>query len=42
MTFLNNSTEISQTNDAFTNIPIRRNYKTNVSGNLLTKKERLT
>jgi hypothetical protein len=37
MTFLNNSTEIC-TNDAFTNIPIRRNYKTNVSGNLLTKK----
>ena len=24
-------------NDAFTNIPIRRNYRTNVSGNLLTK-----
>ena len=36
MTFLNNSTEIC-TNDAFTNIPIRRNYRTNVSGNLLTK-----
>ena len=37
MTFLNNGTEIC-TNDAFTNIPIRRNYRTNVSGNLLTKK----
>ena len=37
MTFLNNDTEIC-TNDAFTNIPIRRNYRTNVSGNLLTKK----
>lgn len=36
MTFLNNGTGIC-TNDAFTNIPIRRNYKTNVSGNLLTK-----
>ena len=37
MTFLNNGTEIC-TNDAFTNIPIRRNYRTMVSGNLLTKK----
>ena len=37
MTFLNNGTEIC-TNDAFTNIPVRRNYRTNVSGNLLTKK----
>ena len=37
MTFLNDGTEIC-TNDAFTNIPIRRNYRTNVSGNLLTKK----
>ena len=37
MTFLNNGTAIC-TNDAFTNIPIRRNYRTNVSGNLLTKK----
>ena len=37
MTFLNNGTEIC-TNDAFTNIPIRRNYRTNVSGNLLTRK----
>ena len=37
MTFLNNGSVIC-TNDAFTNIPIRRNYKTNVSGNLLTKK----
>lgn len=36
MTFLNNGTAIC-TNDAFTNIPIRRNYRTNVSGNLLTK-----
>ncbi|WP_051082679.1 DUF6562 domain-containing protein [Butyricimonas synergistica] len=36
MTFTNNGNEIT-TNDAFTNIPIRRNYKTNVSGNLLTK-----
>ena len=30
MTFLNNGTAIC-TNDAFTNIPIRRNYRTNVS-----------
>ena len=37
MTFLNNDTEIC-TNDAFTNIPIRCNYRTMVSGNLLTKK----
>ena len=37
MTFLNNGTEIT-TNDAFKNIPIRRNYKTTVTGNLLTKK----
>ena len=36
MTFLNGTTEIN-TNDAFTSIPIRRNYQTNVSGNLLTK-----
>lgn len=37
ITFMNGATEISR-NDAFTNIPIRRNYRTNVSGNLLTKK----
>lgn len=37
MTFYNGETEIT-TNDNFKNIPIRRNYKTNVSGNLLTKK----
>lgn len=37
MTFYNGDAEIA-TNDAFKNIPIRRNYKTNVSGNLLTKK----
>lgn len=36
VTFLNNNTPIT-TNDNFKNIPIRRNYKTNVSGNLLTK-----
>ena len=36
MTFYNGGTEIC-TNDAFTNIPIRRNYRTNVSGNLLTR-----
>ena len=36
MTFLNGTTEIS-TNGDFKNIPIRRNYRTNVSGNLLTK-----
>ena len=41
MTFLNNDTEIC-TNDAFTNIPIRRNYRTMVSGNLLTKQVRST
>ena len=36
MTFFNRETEIS-TNDAFKSIPIRRNHRTNVSGNLLTK-----
>lgn len=36
MTFLKGTTEIS-TNSDFTHIPIRRNYRTNVSGNLLTK-----
>lgn len=41
MTFLNNGTAIC-TNDAFTNIPIRRNYRTNVSGNLLTKQGDIT
>ena len=37
MTFLNGTTEIS-TNGDFKNIPIRRNYRTNVSGNLLPLK----
>ena len=37
MEFLNNGTTIT-TNDQFTNIPLRRNYRTNVTGNLLTKK----
>ena len=32
-----NVLEYKEINDAFKNIPIRRNYKTNVSGNLLTK-----
>lgn len=41
MTFLNNGTAIC-TNDAFTNIPIRRNYRTMVSGNLLTKQGDIT
>ena len=36
MEYLNNGTSITE-NDLFKNIPIRRNYKTNVSGNLLTK-----
>ncbi len=36
MTFLNGTTPIV-TNDNFRNIPIRRNYRTNVSGNLVTK-----
>lgn len=36
VTFINDGNNIT-TNDAFKNIPIRRNYKTNVSGNLLTK-----
>ena len=36
MTFLNGETEIA-TNESFRNIPIRRNYRTNVSGNLVTK-----
>lgn len=34
--FFNNSTSIT-VNDNFKSVPIRRNYKTNVSGNLLTK-----
>ncbi len=34
--FLNNTTSIT-VNDNFKSVPIRRNYKTNVSGNLLTK-----
>ena len=38
MKFLNASgTEITS-NESFTNIPVRRNYRTNISGNLLTKK----
>ena len=37
MTFYKDDAEIS-TNEAFTNIPVRRNYRTNVTGNLLTKK----
>lgn len=37
MTFYKGDVPIT-TNDNFKNIPIRRNYKTNVSGNLLTKK----
>ena len=41
MTFLNGTTEIS-TNGDFKNIPIRRNYRTNVSGNLLTKQGDIT
>lgn len=41
MTFLHDGAVIC-TNDAFTNIPIRRNYKTNVSGNLLTKQGTIT
>ena len=36
VTFLNGATTIT-TNDAFKSIPVRRNYRTNVSGNLLTK-----
>ncbi len=37
MTFINaDGTEIT-TNDSFRNIPIRRNYRTNVSGNLVSK-----
>ena len=34
--FLYNTTTITE-NDNFKNVPIRRNYKTNISGNLLTK-----
>ena len=37
ITFLNGATEIA-TNGDLNNIPIRRNYRTNVTGNLLTKK----
>lgn len=36
ITFYNGANEIS-TKENFNNIPIRRNYRTNVSGNLLTK-----
>ena len=36
MTFLHDGATIT-TNDNFNNIPLRRNYRTNVSGNLLTK-----
>ena len=36
MKFYNNETLICE-NEDFKNIPVRRNYKTNVSGNLLTK-----
>ena len=36
MEFYNNETPICK-NEDFKNIPVRRNYKTNVSGNLLTK-----
>ena len=37
MTFINaDDTEIT-TNDSFRNIPIRRNYRTNISGNLVSK-----
>lgn len=38
MTFLNADGSEITTNDSFRNIPIRRNYRTNVSGNLLTKR----
>ena len=41
MTFLNGTIEIS-TNSDFKNIPIRRNYRTMVSGNLLTKQGDIT
>ncbi len=41
MTFLNGTTEIS-TNGDFKSIPIRRNYRTMVSGNLLTKQGDIT
>jgi len=42
MTFLKeDGTEIT-TNESFRNIPIRRNYRTNVSGNLITKSGELT
>ena len=40
MTFRNGNTDIC-TNSDFKNIPIRRNYKTNVSGNLLTKQGKI-
>ena len=38
MEFLNSTGNTIAENDNFHNIPIRRNYQTNVSGNLLTKK----
>ena len=40
MTFLKDGAAIT-TNDNFRNIPIRRNYRTNVSGNLITKQGEL-
>ena len=40
MTFYKGSTPVT-INDNFRNIPIRRNYRTNVSGNLITKKGEL-
>ncbi len=37
MQFLDANSSIITTNENFRNIPIRRNYRTNVSGNLITK-----
>lgn len=38
MRFLNTDNVEITSNESFTNIPVRRNYRTNISGNLLTKK----
>ncbi len=37
VSFYNSSGTVVVTNESFRNIPIRRNYKTNVRGNLITK-----
>lgn len=38
MNFINTGSTVFASNDGFRNIPIQRNYRTNVSGNLVTKR----